>query len=118
MNCDKVKKRVAILISRSETNLQALIDTAPDSLMGMASQIVLVISNKASAFRLQRAENANIPSCVVSHRDYKTQEEFDEALSKKLEEYKIDIVCLAGFMHVLTEGFVRKWKGRLINIHP
>ena len=111
-------KRIGVLISGSGSNLQALIDATRDTSFGIRGQIVFVISNKSGVLGLQRAAKAGIPSTVISHRDYKTREEFDEMMTKELEKYKIDLVCLAGFMRILTESFVKKWKGRLINIHP
>ncbi|CAH2254986.1 jg7212 [Pararge aegeria aegeria] len=111
-------KRVAVLASGSGSNLQALIDTTRDSSQCMCAEITLVISNKKDAFALKRAEKAGIPTLVYSHKDYATREEFDSAISSALEAHKIDVVCLAGYMRILSAEFVRKWKGRLINIHP
>lgn len=113
-----VKKRVAVLISGTGSNLQALIDATHTSTMGLGAEIGFVISNKPDVYGLERATNANIPWTVVKHKDYPTREQFDEAMSTELERHNIDIVCLAGFMRILTPGFVRKWRGKLINIHP
>jgi phosphoribosylamine--glycine ligase/phosphoribosylglycinamide formyltransferase/phosphoribosylformylglycinamidine cyclo-ligase len=112
------KKRVGVLISGSGSNLQALIDATLNTSMGMCSKIVHVISNKAGVFGLERAAKANISTAVISNKDFPTREEFDEALHAELVKQNIEIVCLAGFMRILTPGFVQKWKGRLINIHP
>lgn len=112
------KKRVAVLISGSGSNLQALIDATKTTSMGMCSEIVFVLSNKAGVFGLERAQKANVPSAVISNKDYSTREEFDEALHNELTKHNIDIICLAGFMRILTPGFVSKWKGKLLNIHP
>lgn len=112
------KKRVAVLISGSGSNLQALIDATKTTSMGMCSEIVFVLSNKASVFGLERAAKCNIPSTVISNKDFKTREEFDEAMHAELIKHNIDIICLAGFMRIVTPGFVGKWKGRLLNIHP
>lgn len=118
----KPKKRVGVLISGNGSNLQALINATRDTNFGINAEIVLVLSNKSEAFGLKRAEKANIPSKTISHLSYrscaKPREEFDKALTAELEKLKVDIVCLAGFMRILSEGFVRHWKGRLINIHP
>lgn len=111
-------KRVAVLISGSGTNLQALIDATKNSALGLFSEIVLVISNKEKVYGLKRAEEACIPSVVISHKNFQDREAFDLAMSRELEEHRVDIICLAGFMRILSESFVKKWKGKLINIHP
>ena len=110
------KTKVAVLISGSGSNLQALIDACknPD----YPAEIILVISNKADAYGLTRAKNAGIPALVISHTDYPTREAFDAALDAALVEHRIEIVCLAGFMRLLSAGFVGKWAGRMLNIHP
>jgi len=110
------KHKVAVLISGNGSNLQALIDAAgaPD----YPAEISLVISNKPDAYGLTRARNAGIPAHVVEHMDHSSREEFDEAIHKLLQKYDIEFVCLAGFMRILSAGFVNKWQGRMINIHP
>lgn len=112
------KKRVGVLISGSGSNLQALIDATRNSNMGMCSEIVFVISNKAGVFGLERAEIAGISSAVISNKDYPTREDFDNALHEELVKHRVEIVCCAGFMRILTAAFVSKWKGKLLNIHP
>lgn len=112
------KKRVGVLISGSGSNLQTLIDATKTTSMGMCCEIVHVISNKAGVFGLERATNAGISTTVISNKDFSTRETFDEALSAELLKQKIEIVCLAGFMRILTPAFVQEWKGKLINIHP
>ncbi|PKM31069.1 MAG: phosphoribosylglycinamide formyltransferase [Gammaproteobacteria bacterium HGW-Gammaproteobacteria-11] len=108
--------RIVVLISGSGTNLQALIDDlAPRSEHG---QIVAVISNKADAFGLQRAQAAGIPTRALSHRDYPDRALFDQALCNVIDEFAPDLVLLAGFMRILTADFVRHFHGRLLNIHP
>lgn len=111
-----IKRKVAVLISGSGSNLQALTDacSAPD----YPAQIVLVISNKADAYGLIRAKNAGIPAAVINHKDYSSREEFDQAMHEKLVEAGVEIVCLAGFMRLLSAEFVNKWRGRMLNIHP
>jgi len=111
-----MKKPVAVLISGSGTNLQALIDAC--SADAFPARIVRVISNKAEAGGLARAEKAGIPTTIISHKDYPDRESFDTALHAALVESGAEYVCLAGFMRLLTPGFVEKWDGRMINIHP
>uniref|UniRef100_A0A0K8VAP6 Trifunctional purine biosynthetic protein adenosine-3 n=4 Tax=Bactrocera latifrons TaxID=174628 RepID=A0A0K8VAP6_BACLA len=115
---NKPRKRVAVLISGTGSNLQALIDACRDTSQGVLADIVLVISNKAGVLGLERAEKAGIASVVISHTEYAKREDFDAEMTKKLLEHNVDLVCLAGFMRVLSEQFVRQWKGRLVNIHP
>lgn len=110
------KKRVAVLISGYGGNLQALIDACRDD--DYPAEIVLVVSNKADAYGLERAKKNNIPALFINHKDFKTREEFDNEIHKKLLEYNVEIVCLAGFMRLLSAEFVNKWQGRMINIHP
>lgn len=116
------KKRVGVLISGNGSNLQALIDATRDTHFGINAEIVLVISNKSEAFGLKRADKAKIPYKSISHLSFrsctKPRVEFDRALTAELEKHKVDIVCLAGFMRILSEDFVRHWRGKLINIHP
>ncbi len=108
--------KLGVLISGSGTNLQALIDdcTRADA----ESEIVLVLSNRADAFGLTRAERASLPHRVIDHREYDSREAFEQALTEALEASGVELVCLAGFMRVLTTDFVERWRDRLINIHP
>jgi len=111
------KKRVAILISGRGSNMAALIEAAkaPD----YPAEIALVISNVPGAAGLTRARETGIATEVVDHKAFgKDREAFDRALHGALERHAIDIVCLAGFMRLLTPAFVAKWSGRMINIHP
>lgn len=112
------RKRVGVLISGNGSNLQALINATQDTSMGTCSEIVHVISNKAGVYGIERAAKAGISTTVINNKDFATRDEFDAAIHARLEKQNIDIVCLAGFMRVLTSGFVKKWKGKLINIHP
>ncbi len=110
------KLKAGVLISGSGTNLQALLDAAakPD----YPVEIVLVISNKGEAYGLERAQAAGVATAVINHRDFDKRERFDDALDAALRDAGCDLVCLAGFMRLLTAGFVEGWNDRLINIHP
>lgn len=110
------RKRVAVLISGGGSNLQALIDDA--ALPDAPYSIALVISNKADAFGLHRAKAADIPVRIISHTEYASREAFDAEITRALESLDPDLVCLAGFMRILTPEFINRWQGRLINIHP
>lgn len=112
------KRRVGVLISGSGTNLQSLIDKSEDPSYGMNVEIVCVISNKPKALGLERAATHKIPTYCVEHNSYPSREDFDREVSRILTECRVDIVCLAGFMRILSTEFVRKWQGRLINVHP
>ncbi|EDW76069.1 uncharacterized protein Dwil_GK14862 [Drosophila willistoni] len=114
----KPRRRVAVLISGTGSNLQALIDASRDSSQCVHADIVLVISNKAGVLGLERAARSGIPSLTISHKDFPTREDYDAELTRHLQAANVDIVCLAGFMRVLSVPFVRTWRGRLINIHP
>ena len=116
-NAKSARKRVAILISGRGSNMSALIDAAKDP--AYPAEIVLVVSNRPDAGGLQRANENGIATAVVDHTRYgKDRESFEQALQTTLEQHRIDIVCLAGFMRLLTGSFVARWSGRLLNIHP
>jgi phosphoribosylglycinamide formyltransferase-1 len=108
--------KVGVLISGRGSNLQALIDACADP--DFPAEIVLVLSNKADAYGLERARRAGIPAAVVSHRDYADKPGFEAAMDEALNAAGVELVCLAGFMRLLTSGFVERWHDRLINIHP
>lgn len=110
------KARIAVLISGRGTNMQALIDACADP--DYPGEIALVISNRPKAQGLERAGKAGIQREIINHKDFETREDFDEALHEALKTAKIDFICLAGFMRVLTAKFVSDWRGRLVNIHP
>jgi phosphoribosylglycinamide formyltransferase 1 len=111
------RKRVAILISGRGSNMVALIEAANDP--AYPAEIVVVISNDPTAEGLKRAAASGIRTAVVDHKQFgKDREAFEHALQAELETYRIELVCLAGFMRLLTPWFVRQWDGRLINIHP
>lgn len=112
------RKRVGVLISGTGSNLQALIDATRNTTMGIGAEIVLVISNKENVLGVTRAKRAGIPTVCLLHSKYPSREVFDAAMDAELTAQNVDIVCLAGFMRILSAEFVRKWKGRLINIHP
>ncbi len=109
-------KRIAVLISGSGSNLQAIIDAV--SKKQINGEIVLVISNKGDAYGLQRAQQANIETQVLQHTDYDSREAFDKDLSNALIAAKADVIVLAGFMRILTEQFVNQFQDKMLNIHP
>src|SRR5262245_31824497 len=111
------RKRVAILISGRGSNMVALIEAAAAS--NYPAEITLVVSNEPAAEGLTRARAAGRPTAVIDHRPFgKDREAFERALQAKLEAHRIELICLAGFMRLLTPWFVARWEGRLLNIHP
>ncbi len=108
--------KVAVLISGRGSNLQALIDACAQR--DFPADIRLVLSNRGDAQGLARAAQAGIATQVISHRDFATRDAFDAALDAALQAAGIELVCLAGFMRLLGEAFVERWRDRLVNIHP
>lgn len=107
---------IVVLISGSGSNLQAIIDAC--KAQQIDATISGVISNKADAYGLTRAEEVGIANQVLSHKDYATRESYDLALIDAIEAYKPDLIVLAGFMRILTPAFVDNFSGKLLNIHP
>jgi len=110
------KKRVAVLISGRGSNMAALVEAAKDKTY--PAEIVAVISNRPDAGGLLVAQANGIATEVVDHAAGKDRPAFERALQAVLEKNRIDIICLAGFMRLLTAGFVSRWQNRIINIHP
>lgn len=108
--------RTGVLISGRGSNLQALLDAAASA--DFPAQIVCVISNRPGAGGLARAEAAGVTALTVDHKAFETREAFEDALHGALIDQGVELVCLAGFMRLLTPGFVNRWTGRMINIHP
>ncbi|WP_295516108.1 phosphoribosylglycinamide formyltransferase [uncultured Pseudomonas sp.] len=104
---------VVVLISGHGSNLQALIDAARPPV-----RIAAVIANRAEAYGLERARQAGIATAVIDHREHADRESFDAALAASIDDQGADLVVLAGFMRILTPAFVRRYQGRLLNIHP
>jgi phosphoribosylglycinamide formyltransferase 1 len=111
------KKRVAVLISGRGSNMTALIEAAKAK--DYPAEIVLVVSSRPDAAGLARAREAGIATAVIDHRPFRDDREaFEHALDDELRKCRIDIVCLAGFMRLLTAWFIGRWSGRVLNIHP
>ncbi len=108
--------KTAVLISGRGSNLQALIEAGAEP--GWPAEIVLVISNQPGAKGLERAEAAGIATAVINHRDFDGREPFDRAMTGAIEAAGAEFVCLAGFMRLLSDGFIDHWRDRLVNIHP
>ena len=110
------KVKVAILISGRGSNMKALVKACEDA--EFPAEIVLVLSNKIDAAGLEFAREKKIPTAVINHKNFSTREEFDKKMSEEIEKFGAKVICLAGFMRLLSSEFVEQWLGRLINIHP
>ncbi len=111
------KARIAVLVSGRGSNLQAIIDNIEKGLL--SSELAVVISDQTDAYALERARAHNIPAVLVSAKGYKNKrEEYDALLVKELRERNVDLVCLAGFMRIITPVLIRAFPNRILNIHP
>lgn len=109
--------RIAVFVSGGGTNLQALMDAQKSGII-TSGKIELVVSSSPDAYALVRAEKNNISTAVVSKRQLGSQESFEKKITEYLDEYKIDMIVLAGFMSILSAEFTKKYANRIINIHP
>ena len=109
--------RIAVLVSGGGTNLQAIMDAVADGKI-TNTEIATVISNNKNAYALERAAKAGIPNCCISPKDYADRAQFHEALLAALDEAPVDLIVLAGFLVVIPEMMIRKYRNRIINIHP
>jgi len=109
--------KIAVLVSGGGTNLQAIIDNIADGKI-TNTQISVVISNNKNAYALERAKKAGIEAVCISPKDYETREAFNTAFLKKLDNYQVDLVVLAGFLVVIPKQMIEKYRNRIINIHP
>ncbi|MFW9786436.1 MAG: phosphoribosylglycinamide formyltransferase [Candidatus Thorarchaeota archaeon] len=109
-------KRIGVLISGRGSNLQALIDAQARGELG--GEIVIVLSNKSNALGLERARKAGIPTEVVTKNLHPDREKFDRYVMQVLDEYKVELVVLAGFMRILSDIFVKSYTNKIINVHP
>ena len=107
-------RSVVVLISGNGSNLQALIEQSTSD----NYKIVGVISNKANAYGLKRAEQNHFPSTVLDHREYESRDLFDQALAEAIDSFSPSLIVLAGFMRILGTQFVERYQGRILNIHP
>ncbi|MCA2018169.1 phosphoribosylglycinamide formyltransferase [Vibrio tritonius] len=109
-------KSVVVLISGNGTNLQAIIDACKSSIKG--GKVTAVFSNKATAYGLERAEQAGAQPVFIDPKSFDTRDAYDQELMRQMDEFNPDLVVLAGFMRILSSDFVRHYMGRMINIHP
>ncbi|MEI7237298.1 phosphoribosylglycinamide formyltransferase [Pectobacterium brasiliense] len=109
-------KNIVVLISGHGSNLQALIDACKNA--RLKGKIVAVFSNNAEAYGLERAQDADIPTCVLNPEDFADRAAFDAALANEIEQYEPALVVLAGYMRILSPEFVAQFTGKMLNIHP
>ena len=109
--------RVAVLVSGGGTNLQAIIDAVENGTI-TNTKLVGVISNNKNAYALERAGNHQIPAQCVSPKDFETREEFNKVFLEKVDELKPDLIVLAGFLVVIPEEMISRYRNKIINIHP
>ena len=112
-----VKTKIAVFVSGGGTNLQALIDAEKSGVLH-SGEIVLVVASNPNAYALERAKKAGIPGVVCSRKELGSQEAFEQAITRALEEYQVELIVLAGFMSILSENFTGRWPERIINVHP
>ena len=112
-----MKRRVAILISGRGSNMVALIEAAREK--DFPAEIVAVISNRSDAAGLEKAQASGIPTLTIESKPFgKDRAAFEAALQSALDQHKVELICLAGFMRLFTAQFVQRWHGRMLNIHP
>lgn len=112
-----LKTRIAVLVSGSGTNLQALLDAQADGKIS-GGEIALVVSNKADAYALERAKAAGVPAFAITKKECGGSKQFESKLLELLEEYGIELIVLAGFLAILSADFIKKYPDRIINVHP
>jgi len=108
--------KIVVFVSGNGTNLQAIIDAISRGQIG--AEAALVVCNNENAYALKRAEKAGVETFVLNHKGFKSREDYDKVIIEELEKKNIELVVLAGFMRLLSSHFVRKYRNRIINIHP
>ena len=111
------KARIAVLVSGGGTNLQALLDAEKSGVL-RSGEIVLVVSNKAGAYALTRAEKAGVEALTLTRKDCGGQEGFEQALQEALDARGVELIILAGFLSILSADFTARWENRILNVHP
>ena len=112
-----MKARIAVMVSGGGTNLQALLDAQAAGKLP-SGEIVLVIASNSKAYAITRAENAGVPAVVCSRKELGSQEAFEAAISRALDDHGVELIVLAGFMSILSENFTSQWPRRILNVHP
>jgi len=110
--------KIGVLVSGGGSNLEAIIEACKNGVLKDIAQVCVVISNRPDAYALQRAKNNNITDIFIDRKKFSTSFEFSNAILQELIKYKIDLVCLAGFMQKIETNLINAFKGRILNIHP
>ncbi|MCI8626848.1 MAG: phosphoribosylglycinamide formyltransferase [Lachnospiraceae bacterium] len=110
-------KKIAVCVSGGGTNLQAILDRIADGVIANV-EVSLVVSNNKNAYALERARQAGIPAVCVTRKDYGSREEFNAALVKAVDQAEVDFIVLAGFLVIIPEEMIRRYRNRILNIHP
>jgi phosphoribosylglycinamide formyltransferase-1 len=111
-------KKLVILVSGSGSNMQSIINSTKNGILKGLAQVVLIISNNPSAYALERAKNENIKTVCVERKSFEDEKSFNDAVLEELQNVKVDIVCLAGYMRMVGQGIIDVYRGRMLNIHP
>jgi phosphoribosylglycinamide formyltransferase-1 len=111
-------KKIAILASGNGSNMQAIVNVCKCGMLNSLAEVVLVISNNANAFVLERAKNENIKSVCIEKKNFKDEETFNKTILAELKNSKTDIVCLAGYMRIIGKNILNEYNGKILNIHP
>jgi len=109
--------KIGVLVSGRGSNLQAIIDSCESGYIPN-SKVVVVISNRENAYALERAKKHNIPGIFLNPKEYKNLEDYSQKLICIMEQYNVELICLAGFLLKLSENFIHRFKGKILNIHP
>lgn len=110
--------RLAVLVSGSGSNMQAIIDSTRKGILKAVAEVVLVISNNADAYALQKTKNENIKSVCIQKKSFKDSKSFNDSMLQKLLTQRVDLVCLAGYISLVGENIISRYKGKILNIHP
>jgi phosphoribosylglycinamide formyltransferase-1 len=110
--------RLAVLVSGEGSNMQAIIDSTRNGILKAVAEVVLVISNKADAYALQRAKSANIKSVCIEKKFFSDSKLFNDSILQELLAERADLICLAGYITLIGESIVSRYKGKILNIHP
>ncbi len=111
-----MKKKLAIFASGSGTNFEALVTACENGQID--AEVSLLVCDKKNAYVIKRAENHNVPAFILNPKDYASKEEYEELIVEKLVENNVDLICLAGYMRIIGYVLLRKYEGKIINIHP
>jgi phosphoribosylglycinamide formyltransferase-1 len=110
--------RLAVLVSGEGSNMQAIIDSTRRGILKAVAEVVLVISNNAGAYALQRAKNENVKSACIQKKSFKDLKSFNDSILQELLAGRVDLICLAGYITLIGENIISKYKGKILNIHP